>query len=56
MNLRIDVIYSRQSVDKKNSISIVSQNEFCKLEMQVGPLKVYHVKGDSGMSTDNPTV
>ena len=29
MNNRIDAIYARQSVDKKDSISIESQIEFC---------------------------
>ena len=32
MNNRIDAIYARQSVDKKDSISIESQIEFCKYE------------------------
>ncbi len=30
MNSRIDAIYARQSVDKKDFISIESQIEFCK--------------------------
>ena len=32
MNNRIDAIYARQSVDKKDSISIESQIEFCKFK------------------------
>ena len=32
MNNRIDAIYARQSVDKKDSISIESQIEFCMWE------------------------
>ncbi|MFR6147392.1 recombinase family protein [Neglectibacter timonensis] len=34
MNNRIDAIYARQSVDKKDSISIESQIEFCKYELK----------------------
>ena len=30
MNNREDVIYARQSVDRKDSISIESQIDFCK--------------------------
>ena len=36
MNNRIDAIYARQSVDKKDSISIESQIEFCKYELKGG--------------------
>ena len=38
MNNRIDAIYARQSVDKKDSISIESQIEFCKYELKGGTL------------------
>jgi hypothetical protein len=34
---RIDAIYARQSVDKKDSISIESQIEFCRHEMYAEP-------------------
>ena len=37
MNNRIDAIYARQSVDKKDSISIESQIEFCKYELKGSP-------------------
>ena len=33
-NNRIDAIYARQSVDKKDSISIESQIEFCQYELK----------------------
>ena len=33
MENRIDAIYARQSVDRKDSISIESQIEFCKYEL-----------------------
>ena len=39
MNNRIDAIYARQSVDKKDSISIESQIEFCKYELKGGNCK-----------------
>ena len=41
MNNRIDAIYARQSVDKKDSISIESQIEFCKYELKGGNCKEY---------------
>ncbi len=54
MNNRIDAIYARQSVDKKDSISIESQIEFCKYELKGGNCKEYTDKGYSGKSTDRP--
>ena len=45
MNNRIDAIYARQSVDKKDSISIESQIEFCKYELKGGNCKEYRIKG-----------
>jgi site-specific DNA recombinase len=54
MNNRIDAIYSRQSVDKKDSISIESQIEFCKYELKGGNCKEYTDKGYSGKNTDRP--
>ena len=48
MNNRIDAIYARQSVDKKDSISIESQIEFCKYELKGGNCKEYKDKGYSG--------
>lgn len=41
MNNRIDAIYARQSVDKKDSISIESQIEFCKYELKGGSCREY---------------
>ncbi|WP_270481576.1 recombinase family protein, partial [Hungatella effluvii] len=54
MNNRIDAIYARQSVDKKDSISIESQIEFCKYELKGGNCKEYKDKGYSGKNTDRP--
>ena len=51
---RIDAIYARQSVDKKDSISIESQIEFCKYELKGGNCKEYTDKGYSGKNTDRP--
>ncbi len=54
MNNRIDAVYARQSVDKKDSISIESQIEFCKYELKGGSCKEYKDKGYSGKNTDRP--
>jgi len=51
---RIDVIYARQSVDKKDSISIETQEDFCKHETKGGNYRVYSDKGYSGKNTDRP--
>ena len=45
MNNRIDAIYARQSVDKKDSISIESQIESCKYELKGGNCKEYKDNG-----------
>ena len=50
----MDALYARQSVDKKDSISIESQIEFCKYETRGGEFKVYTDKGYSGKNTDRP--
>ena len=54
MNNRIDAVYARQSVDKKDSISIESQIDFCKYELKGGSFKKYRDKGYSGKNTDRP--
>jgi DNA invertase Pin-like site-specific DNA recombinase len=54
MNTRIDAVYARQSVDKKDSISIESQMEFCKYELKGGNCKEYTDRGYSGKNTDRP--
>ena len=46
MIIREDAIYGRQSVDRKDSISIESQIEFCKYEVRGGNFRKY---------TDNET-
>lgn len=47
-------IYTRQSVDKKDSISIETQIEFCKREVFDNEYKVYQDKGFSGGNIDRP--
>lgn len=54
MDNRIDAVYARQSIDKKDSISIESQIEFCKYELKGGSFKEYKDKGYSGKNTDRP--
>jgi DNA invertase Pin-like site-specific DNA recombinase len=54
MNTRIEAFYGRQSVDKKDSISIKSQREFCQYELRGGSCRDYTDKGYSGKNTDRP--
>ena len=54
MQERIDAIYARQSVDRKDSIPIESQIEFCNYELKGGSCKEYTDKGYSGKNTDRP--
>ena len=51
----MDAIYARQSVDKKDSISIEGQIEFCKKEIPKNTnIKTYIDKGYSGKDTNRP--
>ena len=54
MDSRIDAIYGRQSIDKKDSISIESQFEFCRYELKGGEGKEYKDKGYSGKNIERP--
>jgi len=54
MNNRINAVYARQSFDKKDSISIESQIEFCEYELKGGSYREYKDKGYSGKNTDRP--
>lgn len=47
-------IYGRQSIDKKDSISIDTQIELCKKEIDTEDYKVYIDKGYSGGNTNRP--
>ena len=50
----IDAIYTRQSVDRADSISIESQMEFCQYETRGGEYRYYSDRGFSGKNTDRP--
>lgn len=50
----MDAIYARQSVDKKDSISIETQIELCEREVTGENYKVYRDKGYSGSNTNRP--
>lgn len=50
----MEFIYARQSVDKKDSISIETQIETCRRKTTSGDVKVFADKGFSGKSTDRP--
>ena len=49
-----DAIYSRQSVEKADSISIESQIEHCKYETRGNKFKEYADRGYSGKNTNRP--
>ncbi len=49
-----EAIYTRQSVDKLDSISVESQVDFCKKEVMGQNIKVYTDKGYSGKNIDRP--
>ena len=49
----MDAIYARQSIDKKDSISIETQIEYCKRFSSEAPL-VFYDKGFSGKNTNRP--
>ena len=50
--IREDCIYARQSVDRKDSISIESQIDFCKYELKGGNCKVFKDKEDCSTQED----
>ena len=54
MDTRTKAIYGRQSFDKKDSISIESQIEFCRYELKGESYRAYTDKGFSGKNTDRP--
>lgn len=47
-------IYVRQSVDKKDSLSIEGQIDLCKHEAQTDNIKIYQDKGFSGKNINRP--
>lgn len=50
----MEAIYARQSLDKKDSLSIETQIELCKLETSGNDIRVYIDKGFSGKNTNRP--
>lgn len=50
---RFDAIYARQSVDKKDSVSIEAQIDDCKRLCSANP-RIYSDKGWSGKNVDRP--
>ena len=54
VDARIDALYGRQSVEKKDSISIESQLEFCRYETRGGRYEEYIDRGFSGKNTNRP--
>ena len=49
----MDAIYARQSVDKKDSLSIAGQIDLCKAKTDEAP-RIYKDKGYSGKNTNRP--
>ena len=49
-----DALYTRQSVEKTDSISIESQLEYCRYETRGAPYKEYIDRGYSGKNTNRP--
>lgn len=52
--MKIEAIYTRQSVDRIDSISVESQAEYCERELMGSKYKIYSDKGYSGKNTDRP--
>lgn len=49
-----DALYGRQSIEKKDSISVESQLEYCKYETHGDPYIEYADRGFSGKNTNRP--
>ena len=49
-----DALYGRQSVEKKDSISVESQIEYCRYETHGRPYLEYTDRGFSGKDTNRP--
>lgn len=49
----MEAIYARQSLDKKDSLSIETQIELCRLESE-GDVRIYIDRGFSGKNTNRP--
>lgn len=51
---RVNAVYARQSVEKKDSLSLSGQIDLCRRTAGDGELKVYQDAGYSGKNTDRP--
>lgn len=51
---KIEIIYARQSVDKRDSISIETQINDCKKKLDTENYRTFYDKGYSGKSTNRP--
>ena len=49
-----DALYGRQSIEKKDSISVESQLEYCRYETHGDPYIEYADRGFSGKNTNRP--
>lgn len=52
--MKIEAIYARQSIDKKDSVSIEAQIDKCKSFLTNDDCEIYFDKGWSGKNTDRP--
>ena len=52
--MRYAAIYARQSIEKKNSISIEGQQEMCRNAAGEEEVMLYQDRGYSGKNTDRP--
>ena len=53
-NMMYDALYGRQSIEKKDSISVESQLEYCRYETHGDPYIEYADRGFSGKNTNRP--
>ena len=52
--MKTDAVYARQSVEKKDSLSIAGQIDLCHRTADGGELRVYKDAGYSGKNTERP--
>ena len=52
--MKTDAVYARQSVEKKDSLSIAGQIDLCRRTAGGGALRVYKDAGYSGKNTERP--
>ena len=53
-DMMYDALYGRQSIEKKDSISVESQLEYCRYETHGDPYIEYADRGFSGKNTNRP--